>query len=512
MRARSLRSVSKHPCTSPIAQVAISQGVYGPARTLYGRVSVTLRLKLFVLIGGLLALMVGAEWLLIETLTKDLRVEVTAVATSVGKDIVRILHRVDEKGPLLASPPAGVRRIVIDDEAHVVALPREAAGKTGPEAGGETGAPGGDDPREKRFVVTTVQTTDAGAVSSTKSWTTAGGTSFLFLEGPAARTRIAIPETGVKDAVTRFRTRLVLGSLGIVAIGLLAAAFVAHRVARPLVELSRAARTLGEGGFGAQVATREGGEVGEAIAAFNQMSSRLEALEREALALKEREHLGEMGEVARGMAHALRNPLHAVGLSVDELASRLPDDPGAAEMAAAARRQIAGVDGTIRSFLALAAEGGTQEEVDVRSLAEEVALSALQGALGRVRVAVEAGEARPRISAVAPELRAALHALVVNAVEASPAGAQIVVRVEAQDGERARVTVEDEGPGLPDEVRERLFTPHVTTKPSGSGMGLFLAHRIATTRYGGGLALEPRPPHGTRAILDLGPRTGGRPV
>ena len=228
----------------------------------------------------------------------------------------------------------------------------------------------------------------------------------------------------MKDAVTRFRTRLVLGSLGIVAVGLLAAAFVAHRVARPLVELSRAARTVGEGGFGAQVATREGGEVGEAIAAFNQMSSRLEALEREALALKEREHLGEMGEVARGMAHALRNPLHAVGLSVDELASRLPDDPGAAEMAAAARRQIAGVDGTIRSFLALAAEGGTEEDVDVRALAEEVALSALQGARGRVRVVVEPGEARPRLRAVAPELRAALHALVVNAVEASPDGAR----------------------------------------------------------------------------------------
>ena len=475
----------------------------------------TLRLKLFVLIGGLLALMVGAEWLLIETLTKDLRVEVTR-----GRHVGGEGHRPDpppgrreESRGLPARGCRPSRRIVIHDETHVVRLP----GATVRE--GRDGCPRDRRgpweraaSRPKRFVVTTVQTTGDGAVSSTKSWTTAGGTGFLFIEGPVARTRIPIPETGVKDAVTRFRTRLVLGSLGIVAVGLLAAAFVAHRVARPLVELSRAARTLGEGGFGAQVAAREGGEVGEAIAAFNQMSSRLEALEREALALKEREHLGEMGEVARGMAHALRNPLHAVGLSVDELASRLPDDPGAAEMAAAARRQIAGVDGTIRSFLALAAEGGTEEEVDVRSLAEEVALSALQGARGRVRVTVEAGEARPRIRAVAPELRAALHALVVNAVEASPDGAEVSVRVEARDGGGARVTVDDEGPGLPGEVRARLFTPHVTTKPSGSGMGLFLAHRIATTRYGGGLALEERLPRGTRAVLDLGPRTGGRPA
>ncbi len=465
----------------------------------------TLRVKLFALMGGLLALMVGAEWLLVEALTRDLRVEVTAVATSVGKDVVKVLQRRDGKLLEMADGEAGVRRIVVRDEAHVVALPPppEApakGGAAGPEAGPKEG-------EAQSFVVTTVRTDGSGTTSSTKTWTTKGGTGFIFLEGPVAKVKIPIPGTGVKDAVTRFRTRLVLGSLGIVAFGLLAAAFVAHRVTRPLAELARAARTVGEGEFGARVETREGGEVGEAIASFNLMSSRLQALEREALALKEREHLGEMGEVARGMAHALRNPLHAVGLSVDELASRLPDDPDAAAMAAAARRQIAGVDGTIRSFLALAAGGGAEEEVDLRTLAEEVALSALQEARGRVKVSVAPGGAA-RVRAVAPELKAALHALVVNAVEASPDGGEVVVTVGPRDGGGAAVTVEDEGAGIPAEVRARLFTPHVTTKPSGSGMGLFLARRIATTRYGGSLVLEARTPRGTRALLSIGLRGG----
>lgn len=465
----------------------------------------TLRVKLFALMGGLLALMVGAEWLLVDRLTRDLKVEVTAVATSVGKDIVKVLH--PGGGKVLELPPgeAGVRRVVVRDEAHVVVPPPAAEGApTEPGVDGRAPKEG----ESRRFVVTTVQADGNGTSSSTKSWTTAGGASFLFLEGPAEKVKIPIPGTGVKDVVARFRTRLVLGSLGIVAVGLLAAAFVAHRVTRPLAELSRAARTVGEGTFGERAETREGGEVGEAIAAFNQMSSRLAELEREALALKEREHLGEMGEVARGMAHALRNPLHAVGLSVDELASRLPDDPDAAAMAAAARRQIAGVDGTIRSFLALAAGGGAEEEVDVRALAEEVALAALQEARGRVRVSVRPGAAA-RLTAVAPELKAALHALVVNAVEASPDGGEVVVAVEARAGGGAAVTVDDEGPGIPEEVRARLFTPHVTTKPSGSGMGLFLAHRIATTRHGGSLALEARAPRGTRAVLAVGPRGGG---
>ena len=472
----------------------------------------TLRVKLFALMGGLLALMVGAEWLLVEALTRDLRVEVTAVATSVGKDVVKVLQRRDGRLVELGGGDAGVRRIVVRDEAHIVTLPPPPAADApakdrtaGPKAG----------PKEDegpRFVVTTVRTDENGTTSSTKSWTTKGGTGFLFLEGPVEKVKIPIPGTGVKEAVGRFRTRLVLGSLGIVAFGLLAAAFVAHRVTRPLAELSRAARTVGEGAFGTRVETREGGEVGEAIAAFNQMSSHLQALEREALALKEREHLGEMGEVARGMAHALRNPLHAVGLSVDELAARLPDDAEAVSLAAAARRQIAGVDGTIRSFLALAAGGGTEEEVDVRSLAEDVALAALQEARGRVRVTVSPASGAMRLRAVAPELKAALHALVVNAVEASADGAEVSVRVEERAQGGVRVSVEDEGPGLPEEVAARLFTPHVTTKPSGSGMGLYLAHRIATMRYGGSLVLERRTPRGTRAVFEAGPRAGGRPA
>ena len=63
--------------------------------------------------------------------------------------------------------------------------------------------------------------------------------------------------------------------------------------------------------------------------------------------------------------------------------------------------------------------------------------------------------------------------------------------------------VEDDGPGLPASVRERLFQPHVTTKSTGAGMGLFLAHRIATSRLGGSLQLDDREGGGTLAVLEL---------
>ena len=125
----------------------------------------------------------------------------------------------------------------------------------------------------------------------------------------------------------------------------------------------------------------------------------------------------------------------------------------------------------------------------------------------RVRLDVDKADGLPRLDAVEPELRAVLQALVVNAVEASPEAGRVTVRAAGAGPGRLRVEIEDEGEGLAEEIRERLFTPHLSTKANGSGMGLFLAHRIATTRYGGSLELLDRDQQGTRAVLEIGART-----
>jgi signal transduction histidine kinase len=251
--------------------------------------------------------------------------------------------------------------------------------------------------------------------------------------------------------------------------------------------------------------------VGAAVAAFNAMSGRLAELDRENRRLADAEHLSELGEVARGLAHTLRNPLNALGLAVERLAEER-DDARAAELAEGCRRQIRRLDASLRSFLALAsAPAAAAEPVDLATLAREVALEAAQDAAGRVRVEVDAPEpvALPGVGA---ELKAALQALVVNACEASPDDGRVVLRVRRDGGaddapvERARIEVEDEGAGIAPEVAARLFAPHVTTKPHGSGMGLFLAHRLAGSRYGGSLELTARSPRGTRAVLRLARR------
>lgn len=475
----------------------------------------SLRVRLFILIGGLLAFLVGAELWLVRTLTKSLDAEVDALATSVGRDVFRLAHHLDGgqvstwTGTSGTGQKTAFEYHIKTSDGQEKSIPPEIR-KLMEEA--PVPPPAGE-PGKTRVMMTTVRVTTSGSLPSglpvpEGSFARVPAPRFLVFDSPAsAPTFVRIPEGGIGKTVQTFKQRLLLGSLAILGIGLVAAAVVAHRVSAPLSDLAKTARAVGEGSIGAQVTRRASGEAGEAIAAFNRMSLRLGELEKQALTMAERQHLGELGEVARGLAHSLRNPLNAIGLSVEELAGRIPSDE-TEELAASARRQIRHIDQTIRSFLALASGGaGAVERLDVLELVQDVALTALHDARGRVRVGVE-GRTSP-VQGVAAELKAVLQALVVNAIEASPDGEAVTVRVApdgGDGGDGVRVDVDDAGPGLPPEVRERLFTPHVTTKPSGSGMGLFLAHRIATTRYGGSLELTSLEPRGTRAELRLGGR------
>ena len=475
----------------------------------------TLRLRLIALIVALAALLALGEWVLVRTLSAELEGELASAAASVGRDVLRVLRstglippheleevategkpgmtRIEQRVVVVHHPPGEAR----PGPPPPADLRREGAP---PEVRREPPPPAatpGTGGRRQRFEVRRDE------VELTVEPMTAR---VLLLRSPGAAQRLPVPTSGVEDAVERFTRRLLLASLGLFGGALLLGVAVAHRFTRPLRDLAAAARQVGEGELGL-AAPDAPGEVGEAIAAFNQMSARLRELDREASRLRASEQLSELGEVGRGLAHSLRNPLNALGLAVDELA-RQAGSPEAGETAEAARRQIRRVDAALRGFLALSAGDAAPTAVELTAVARDVALESLQSRPGgaAVPVDVEAPAGPLALRAVEAELRAALQSLVVNAVEASPPGGRVRVALRRQggrEGDAVVVSVEDEGPGIPDSVRARLFTPHVTTKSAGAGVGLYLAHRLATTRYGGDLRLEDRPGGGTRATLRL---------
>lgn len=476
----------------------------------------SLRLRLFLGLSGLVAALVAAQLWWVRGLARDLTHEVGQVAFEVGHSVATVISH---DGPDCPQDAECEIHEETGEPATVTFHPAPRSEKHTDDASvfhwvAVTSAPETETRRQTRVKVVRQPSSDEvheillrlDTVTEKDQERRPHVARFLTVAAgdDALPRRIRIPEEGLHARLEGYERRLLLGALGFLGGGLLLAGVVAHRVSAPLRRLTGAAREVGEGAFGTRVAVAGGGEVGQAIHAFNRMSSELAALDAKARELEARRHLGEIGELARGLAHTLRNPLNALGLSVEELAARAD---GGDELAAAARRQIRRLDGSIRSFLVLASQGGgAVEPVSPAELARDVALEALQDARGRVRLAVDADGAVPTVDAVEPELRAVLQALLVNAVEASPEGGTVTIRVAPAGAARVRVEIEDEGPGLPAEVRGRLFTPHLTTKANGSGMGLFLAHRILTTRYDGTLELREPAGGGVRAVLELGHR------
>jgi signal transduction histidine kinase len=309
--------------------------------------------------------------------------------------------------------------------------------------------------------------------------------------------RIPIPVSPTVERVHEtMREGAAMGGMLLI-FGLAASALLSRRLTRPLRSLAEGAEALGRGDLGFQVPVSASGEVGDLQRAFNTMSARLAELEAEREMWQEREHLAQLGDLSRGLAHTLRNPLHTLGLAVEELAT---GEQERQDLVVTSRAQIRRIDRWLRSFLALGAEEVAEPEVtDLGGLVRAVALESVQQG---AEVRVEGGEGEMRVRVVPGAVRAALANLIENATEVSPEGEPVLVTITVE-GLETVVRVVDVGPGLPEDVRERLFSPHVTTKVGGSGMGLFLARQLVVGMHGGSLEIVDGAEAGTIATMRL---------
>jgi two-component system OmpR family sensor kinase len=218
----------------------------------------------------------------------------------------------------------------------------------------------------------------------------------------------------------------------------------------------------------------------------------LRALERARLAHGRAERLAVVGQMAAMVAHEVRNPLGILRGQVELAREKLPRGapPRERERFAEMLAEIDRLNRLTEQFLGLARDAPLElAPTDLGQLAAMIADDA--------RIATQSAiETAPpvtpiSVSADADKLRQAIRNLVLNAVQVG--GADVRVQIEvATDGHRARVTVADDGPGVPGELAAKLFEPFVTGRPGGSGLGLAVARRVAE-RHGGSLVLESPP-------------------
>lgn len=471
-----------------------------------------LQTRLFLLFSCLLMLMLAGALVGLRVLTRDLSAALDAAAFSVGSAMVSVLDQQIDRH-VEHAPAAGTEVRQIEHRVVVRTMRPEPNGEPSRDGlpSAEPGTPdpssAPDDPASSHVGVESP--VKASAQTRMIRLELGQEQGDLTLTSNGTRQIIRVPRTGVSDALERFSRQLLLGALLLLALGLLSAFVLARRIARPLRELAAAAGEIGTGAFGQTVAVSGVAELRTTIQTFNRMSAQLADLDAERARLRALANLSELGEVGRGLAHSLRNPLNTLGLAVDTLAQE--DDPAAiADLRNRAREQIRRIDEALKGFLALGAGlAGVSECVDIRELVEDLLLEASQRADGRVRFALQMPPEPLLLKVQAQELRAALQALLVNALEASPDGAQVDIELRDVAPGQAELSIADRGPGLPARVRERLFTPHLTTKSEGAGMGLFLAQRILRERHDGRLELIDREGGGTQAVARFGARHDG---
>jgi signal transduction histidine kinase len=227
------------------------------------------------------------------------------------------------------------------------------------------------------------------------------------------------------------------------------------------------------------------------------------------LARAEESRLSELGALAAGLAHEIRNPLHAIGLNLQNLQERFP---GEGPRFDAARSEVRRLDRLVDDFLLYARPAPLKlEELDLAPfLAEAAGLAALEARAHGVSIEV-GGSPDERVRWDGQRIRQVVWNLIRNAVEAAaaPGAAERVVRISAGPGEgdRIAVSVEDRGPGIPPEVLEKLPALFFTTKKGGTGLGLVVADRIVRD-HGGRLEISSRPGEGTSVRVTL-PRDAG---
>ena len=221
------------------------------------------------------------------------------------------------------------------------------------------------------------------------------------------------------------------------------------------------------------------------------------------------------GEVARRLAHEIKNPLTPIRLSAERMRHKLLPSMNAKDAQLLDRgtetivQQVEAMKEMVNAFSEYArAPRFEMGEVDLNQLVTEVTdLYRAQLAGRGVALEVELGPAVTRVVADRGRLRQLLHNLITNAVEAlegQPGGAiTVATRLAERNGEEvAEVCVEDNGPGFAREMMGRVFDPYVTTKPRGTGLGLAIVRKIVE-EHGGHVEADNRSGGGARVRIEL---------
>jgi two-component system sensor histidine kinase HydH len=298
------------------------------------------------------------------------------------------------------------------------------------------------------------------------------------------------------------RLLLLMGIALAVALGL--AAFAARRVVRPLSELTLAIRRFSHGDVSnSRVPVRSEDEVGTLAAAFNQMASDLVRAQQD---LVEAEKFAFVGELASGVAHEVRTSLGVLHSSAQILGRSLPTDADeqTSELAQMIRAEVDRLGGVVDDLLTLDRPRVLQIEKTRLSvpLSRAVAFVEPQAQQKGIEIIRTSPSRDPLVLCDGEMVYQVVVNLLVNALHALSSGGRISITVFDADNGYGGFEIRDDGPGIPEKIRDKIFQPFVTASRGGVGLGLTFVKRVVHDHQGR-IAVESSPDSGTCFRIEI---------
>jgi signal transduction histidine kinase len=284
--------------------------------------------------------------------------------------------------------------------------------------------------------------------------------------------------------------------------------WTAARVTRPVEQLAETAREVAAGNWNAQAPITSSDELGELAESFNQMThDLLEQKER----LVQTERVAAWRELARRLAHELKNPLFPLQLTVENLLRAREQSPEQfeeifKESSATLLAEISNLKAIVGRFSEFSKMPQPQwQKLNLNEAVQNVA-RLFQAQLSSnpqasITCEPELAEYIESIAADPDLLHRALSNLVLNAMDAMPRGGKLTLRTQ-QDGNNVKIEVSDTGKGLTPEECERLFTPYYTSKEHGTGLGLAIVQSVVND-HGGKISVRSESGRGTTFLIEL---------
>ncbi|PYY17873.1 MAG: hypothetical protein DMG61_01640 [Acidobacteria bacterium] len=326
---------------------------------------------------------------------------------------------------------------------------------------------------------------------------------------PLAVLVVASSRRELSDLQNRIRNTGLLVAGGGILLSIIASGWSAARISRPIEELSFAAQDVAAGNWERKVHADSGNkdEVSQLVASFNQMTDELLRQRDRAL---QAERVAAWRELARRLAHELKNPMFPLQITIENLMkARQQNSPEFDEIFAESTSTLLAELSNLKKIVGRFSDFSKMpvpqwQRVNMNHMLEEIArlfTPQLASAAKPIKMETRLTSGDPNVSGDPELLRRALENLVLNAIDAMPDGGTLRMTTSAS-GQNVAIEISDTGAGFNEEEASRLFTPYYTTKQHGTGLGLAIVQSVISD-HGARISVSSRPGEGTTFRMEF---------